>query len=120
MDKWSWTDVIRFAIRDCPIIALVALFLVNLPDIQRQIDVGYQNNAEKLENAAKMQLNAAKVYQHDSERRDRDLRELNERLITELKAYHETMVHFLLDNRLRLESLEDATIEQQPLDQPRR
>lgn len=106
----GWLEIVRFLLRDCPIIGLLVLLIVNLPDITERIETGYKNNATKLETIANTNLETAKTYQTNSERRDRELREMNERLITEIKTYHDSMVRFLLENRLKIETLEDATI----------
>lgn len=106
----GWLEVIRFLLRDCPIIGLLVLLIVNLPDITERIESGYKNNATQLQNIANTNLDTAKTYQQNSERRDKELREMNERLITEIKTYHDSMVRFLLENRLKIQSLEDATL----------
>lgn len=106
----GWLEIVRFLLRDCPIIGLLVLLIVNLPDITERIETGYKNNATKLETIANTNLETAKTYQTNSERRDRELREMNERLITEIKTYHDSMVRFLLENRLKIETLEDAAI----------
>jgi hypothetical protein len=112
-DKWSWTDTIRFLIRDCPILALVMVLVINLPEIAGRIEQGYKHNAEELQEIANTQQKTAETYQETSERRDKDLRELNERLITEIKAYHDSMVRYIIENRLKIEDLQDESVRPQ-------